>query len=657
MALNSAQHQAVHYFDGPLLVLAGAGSGKTRVITEKMACLVRQQNMPPERIHAITFTNKAAREMRARVGKLMDTSTAQSINVSTFHALGLRFLQQELDAAGLRRGFSIFDGDDSLSVTKDLLPQGTDKAQVQHIRHQISALKQKFLDADHWLSTLDTKPEDIIADVWRDYADQLKQYNAVDFDDLITMPLKLLQQESLLRDKWRARMGYVLVDEYQDTNGMQYQLMKALVGSKGQFTVVGDDDQSIYAWRGARPENLIELKQDFPNLHTVKLEQNYRCKRRILNCANAVIANNSHLFEKKLWSQFDDGEPIRVLTCKDPEDEAKRVANEIGFLARRDGIAYQDFAILYRSNHQSRPLEQALQMRGVPYTITGSTGFLQRAEVKNLLAWLRLTINPDDDAAFIRAVTHPKRDAGKKTLAQLNEHAATMHTSLFKVSQRTDVLKRMNGRSMAGLDDFAKRIRTLQNTLMQAEPETWVSHLVDASEITKRCTDATDRMRMSRLYEELSQWFISAGDSGKDIAQVVALMSQPEQEESGNQVRMMSLHSAKGLEFPYVFIIGMEDGTLPHEMSVDDGQIEEERRLFYVGITRAKKFLHLSYAKSKKRFGEWERNLPSRFLSELPSQDIEREGGDEDPVSERQAERIQSSMEEIQALLGLNGDG
>src|SRR6478735_2493576 len=447
--LNSPQRLAVEYIDGPLLVLAGAGSGKTKVITEKIAHLVQRGHVQPQHIAAITFTNKAAREMRERVGRRLRGEQAEGLSISTFHSLGLRFLQVEHARAQLRRGFSIFDSDDSHGIVKDLAPPNSKKDAVDALRHLISKVKNEGLSPAQAKELAKSAREHEAASVYARYQARLQAFNAVDFDDLIRLPLQLLEEDAELAPAWRERIRYLLVDECQDTNGAQYRLLKHLAGPKGRLTCVGDDDQSIYAWRGANPENLDTLAADYPQLKVVKLEQNYRCSGRILRCANTLIARNPHVHLKQLWSQHGDGDAIRVWACRDNAHEAERVAAEIEYLHVAKEIPYGEFAVLFRGNHQSRPLEKALQLLRVPYHLSGGTAFLERAEVKDALSWLRLLANPDDDAAFLRAIAAPKREVGATTLEKLATMAQTAGMPLSRAAGQIGFLKQLTPRAAA----------------------------------------------------------------------------------------------------------------------------------------------------------------------------------------------------------------
>jgi ATP-dependent DNA helicase Rep len=657
VSLNPQQRAAVEYCDGPLLVLAGAGSGKTRVITEKIAHLIKRRSLPAAKIAAITFTNKAAREMRERVGRLVSGAAAEGLSVCTFHALGLKFLQIEHARANLRRGFSVLDADDTQGIVKELAPKGAKPDMLFALQSLLSRAKNEGLTPEQAAARATSAREREAADIYAAYQRRLAAFNAVDFDDLIRLPLGVLETDDEARAGWRERIRYLLVDEYQDTNSAQYRLVKMLAGERGAFTAVGDDDQSIYAWRGANPENLGELSRDYPKLKVVKLEQNYRCGRRILRAANAVIANNAHLFEKKLWSQQDEGPPIRVVECRDDEHEAECVAGAIAHLAEKHKAPWHEFAVLYRGNHQSRALEKALRLARVPYHVTGGTAFLDRAEVKDLLAYLRLINNPDDDAAFLRVVNLPRRDIGATTLEKLGELAGTRHLSLLRAAQTDSVLGQIAARSASSLLGFATLVRELAAKAERMPAADLVEELIRrvgyAEHIAAQVKEPALRERRLENLKELSEWFRAMQKDGAagDLAAQLALLSHGDRDDPGNAARLMTLHSAKGLEFRFVFMVGLEDGTLPHEGSLAEGRVEEERRLMYVGITRAKDQLTLSYAKRKRRFGEIIANEPSRFLKELPGGDLHWSGRDAEQDAAHKQELASSHIARLASLL------
>ncbi|MFT4179792.1 MAG: UvrD-helicase domain-containing protein [Thermomonas sp.] len=660
--LNPPQRAAVLHTEGPLLVLAGAGSGKTRVIVEKIAHLIHSARYPAKRIAAITFTNKSAREMRERVAKRIKGDAAQELTVSTFHALGLRIVQTDHARLGLRRGFSIFDADDSASQIKDLLPPGSKPDAIEAMKQLISRAKNAGLSPEQAAEAARSTREREAAALYARYQQRLSAFNAVDFDDLIRLPVQLLETDGEAVAAWRERIGYLLVDECQDTNDAQYRLLRALAGDAGQFTCVGDDDQSIYAWRGANPDNLLQLGSDYPKLKIIKLEQNYRCSNRVLRAANALIAHNPHEHPKTLWSDAADGERIRVWECRDAAHEAEKVAAEIQFTAQKnlkpdETPHWNEFCVLFRGNHQSRALEKALQLLRIPYHLSGGTAFLDRGEVKDALAWLRLLANPDDDAAFLRAVQSPNRGVGAGTLAKLGELAAHAHLPLARAAESIALAKQLPARAANALQGFSDIVRGLRMEARTLPPAELVRKLNERSgllaALRATCKNEAQFQMRRRNLDELADWFDGPKTSGPgELAAALALLSHADKGDAGNQVRLMSMHAAKGLEFRYVFIVGVEDGNLPHEASIEEGRIDEERRLFYVGITRAKERLWLSHASEAQRWGDKLRLKPSRFLDELPAEELQRDGADPVADAAQKAERRSAGFANIRALLG-----
>ena len=658
MSMNPQQHAAVTYCAGPLLVLAGAGSGKTRVITEKIAWLMARKNVAPGKIAAITFTNKAAREMRERVARLVKGEAAQELRVCTFHALGLKFLQIEHAKLGLKRGFSILDADDSAAIVKDLAPAAAKPDQLFALRNLVSAAKCNGLTPEQALAQAHGAREREAAMVYANYQKRLGAFNAVDFDDLIRLPLALLEGDDETRAAWQERIRYLLVDEYQDTNNAQYRLLKQLAGERGAFTAVGDDDQSIYAWRGANPGNLDELARDYPALKVLKLEQNYRCSGRILRAANALIRHNPHVYEKQLWSEHGEGAPLRVLACRDDEHEAERIAAEIVHQQQLHKSPWHEFAVLYRGNHQSRPLEKALRLTRVPYHLTGGTAFLQRAEVKDVLAYLRLIANPEDDAAFLRIVNVPRRDIGATTLEKLGELAQSQRVSMLHAAHSDGVLKQLAARPASSLASFVAMIGELAAASRRLPAAELVDELIRraryAEHVEADTKDAAARQRRLDNLRELADWFRAmqkGGERAGYLAAQLALLTHADRDDPGNAVRLMTLHSAKGLEFRFVYLAGVEQGKLPHEASLAEGRIEEERRLFYVGITRAKDRLCISYAARSRRYGEIIANEPSRFLAELPPDDLHWDGRDAEQDADAKRELASSHIARLASLL------
>jgi ATP-dependent DNA helicase Rep len=657
MSLNPQQRAAVEYCDGPLLVLAGAGSGKTRVIIEKIAHLIRHKHLSASKIAAITFTNKAAREMRERVAKRVPGPAAEGMTVCTFHALGLRFLQIEHARAGLRRNFSVFDADDSQSILKDLLPRGIKPDALFALQSLVSRAKNDGLSPDEAAARAQSGREQEGAELYAEYQQRLSAFNAVDFDDLIRLPVAVLDADAEARAAWQERIRHLLVDECQDTNGAQYRLLKLLAGERGLFTAVGDDDQAIYTWRGANPENLAGLSRDYPKLHVVKLEQNYRCARRVLRAANALIANNAHVFEKKLWSEAAEGAPIRVIECRDDDHEAECAAAAIAHLAEKHKARWNEFAVLYRGNHQSRPLEKALRLARIPYHVTGGTAFLDRAEVKDLVAYLRLVHNADDDAAFLRIVNTPRRDIGATTLERLGVLAGKRHASLLRASQSDSALAELPPRAASSLAAFAALIREFSARSRDVAAADLVVELIRRigyeDHIAAEVKEPVLRERRLGNLAELVDWLRAMRKEGAagDLAAQLALLGHGDRDEPGNAVRLMTLHSAKGLEFRFVAIVGLEEGSLPHEGSLAEGRIEEERRLMYVGLTRAKEQVALLYAKRSRRYGELVANAPSRFLAELPTDDLHWSGRDAERDAAHREEMASSHLARLASLL------
>lgn len=639
--LNPRQLEALNHTQGPLLVLAGAGSGKTSVITQKIAHLIENCRIPADRITAVTFTNKAAREMKSRVQKILSHEKSRGLTVSTFHQFGLQFLRYELKHTSLKPNFSILDADDCQRLLAELMVRdnlsGAERRELVHEAiKKISDWKNDLIAPKDAAETLDD-PEDLgFVHLYELYERNLRAYNAVDFDDLIAMPVRILRESHEVKDKWQNRIRYLLVDEYQDTNTAQYELIKLLVGRLGRFTVVGDDDQSIYTWRGAKPENMALLKQDFPNLEVVKLEQNYRSTNHILGAANAVIANNEHMFEKSLWSDKGDGEKIRVITCNNDFDEAERVAKEILTHRLRNNQTWDKYAVLYRSNFQARALEAQLRQLEIPYKLSGGTSFFARTEIKDLMGYLRIIINPDDDAAFLRVINTPKRGIGSVTLEKLGLFAQHCGTSLLGACTRAGVKDALGAKAGAIIESFGEFINYYTHQLHDnSDPMPLVRQMITETgyidyvkESSKNPQQEKGRLdNIEALYLSIAA-LINRADDEHDktidamIRKMVLLdmLEQQQEEENTNKVNLMTLHAAKGLEFDYVYIIGCEEKLLPHVNSIMSANIEEERRLMYVGITRAKSELTLLLCKQRRSGADFKAVTPSRFLDELPAE-------------------------------------
>jgi len=646
--LNPAQRQAVRHIEGPLLVLAGAGSGKTRVITRKIAWLIGEQGLEPGTIAALTFTNKAAREMRERVGALLGGQPPRGLVVSTFHSFGLSVLRREHAVLGRKPGFTLMDpADGALRVAELLRAEragGSDI--VESVQYWLSRWKNEGL-APQEIEPDDQPAALAAARVYGAYEHLLKACNSFDLDDLLLKPAQLFAGYPDILAAWRERLRYLLVDEYQDTNAVQYRLLRQLAGPRPAFTVVGDDDQSIYAWRGARPENLAQLRHDYPDLTVVKLEQNYRSTTRILRAANSVIVRNPHLFEKRLWSELGPGEPLRVWCCRDEEHEADRIVTGIQHHRFDRGGDYGNYAILYRGNHQSRAFERVLREHRIPYYVSGGISFFERTEIRDVMAYLRLLANPDDDAAFLRIVNTPRRGLGASTLERLGQLAVEHGLSLMQAARRPELAAQVGGRAHANLDEL---IRWLEATAAAGDaPVAVVRRMLadiqyrDWLEETTETPEAAAR-RWENV-QELVDWIarLERRDPQRDdslpavIAEIVVAGMLEREEDDGRGVALMTLHAAKGLEFPHVFIAGLEEELLPHRSALADGALEEERRLFYVGLTRARQSLTLTLAARRRRYGEVLDCVPSRFLEELPAADLEWEGREttQDPSGKR----------------------
>jgi ATP-dependent DNA helicase Rep len=646
--LNSVQREAVRYLGGPCLVVAGAGSGKTRVITHKIAYLLRECEYLGRNIVALTFTNKAAREMNERVKSLVDRQHSRGLTISTFHALGMRLLREEARYVGLKPQFSILDTNDVLGLVQELLST-TDKARLRTVYQTISLWKNALLDPDAAAATATTPAEHEAARVYRSYVETLAAYQAVDFDDLIRLPADLLASNETVRTRWQNRVRYLLVDEYQDTNVCQYRLMQLLAGPRAMFTAVGDDDQAIYAWRGATIANLAKLMADYNPLKLIKLEQNYRSAQRILIAANQVIQQNPKLFEKKLWSELGIGEPIVVTPMTNDTAEAESIAMQISASRFERRGHWQDYAVLYRGNHQARLLEQALRNLKIPYTVSGGQSFFDKAEIRDVLAYLRLIANDDDDPAFIRAATTPKRGIGQSTLQTLGQYAAKRQCTLFAAAFEEGAASLLQGRQWEALGNFVQFIQRMtwragRGAINGKVPTSFESadvlldDLLQAIQYEQYLYDTFDERAAQTRWQhvlELVAWLKRKAQEDNltllELVQHVALITMLERGEQAepDAVKLSTLHAAKGLEYQHVYIAGVEEGLLPHLGKDDEdgdpahaaqalaARIEEERRLMYVGITRARRTLHLSWCKARRRAREDMVCEPSRFISEM----------------------------------------
>ena len=641
--LNPPQREAVKYLDGPLLVLAGAGSGKTRVITHKIAYLIEQCGYSPAHIAAITFTNKAAREMQERVGKLLQGKSARGLTVTTFHSLGLQVMRQEAKHLGYKPQFSILDASDSMSIISDAL-KTTDKKEIRRLQSQISNWKNAMLSPDAAQLAAEDDAQLQAAKLYRVYQETLRAYQAMDFDDLIRLPVELFQSVPQALEKWQGKLRYLLIDEYQDTNACQYRIVKLLAGVQGAFTAVGDDDQAIYAWRGADVENLRVLQQDYSRLHVIKLEQNYRSTVRILRAANTLIANNPKLFEKKLWSELGHGDPINVSAARDEEQEAENVVMRLQAHKFEHRTRFADYAILYRGNHQARVFEQYLRNAKIPYELSGGTSFFERTEIKDVIAYLRLLANSDEDPAFIRAVTTPKRGIGTQTLEKLGAYAGGRHISLFAAVFEAGLQSQLGAKQLEPLLTFCNFINNLEWRASREPCANIMQDLLRAIDYEAYLFDSEETRAAQGKWNNVQDfvgWLNKkAEEDGKtviELTQTIALINilDNRDDQELDAVRLSTLHAAKGLEFGHVFLVGVEEDILPHRVSVEADQIEEERRLMYVGITRAQKSLSISYCSKRKRAGDWQVCEPSRFIGELAQEDLRISGKGGDPQMQK----------------------
>lgn len=634
--LNTPQRDAVLHVDGPCLVLAGAGSGKTRVITHKIAHLVTTKRYEARQIAALTFTNKAATEMRQRVGTLLEPKASRGLTVSTFHALGLLILRQEAEHIGLRPRFSILSSDDGRGILQDLSAT-TDASAAKRLQTRISLWKNALLTPDRAeRDAADGKlgsDADLAIDlrVFRGYEATLKAYHAVDFDDLIGRAVALFEAHHDVLYRWQSKLRYLLVDEVQDTNASQYRLLKLLAGTRAALTAVGDDDQAIYAWRGATLDNLANLQRDYANLHVVKLEQNYRSSGRILTAANALIASNPKLFEKKLWSEHGPGDPVTISPMDDDLAEAESISIRLSAHRFERRTRWSDYAVLYRGNHQARVFEEAFRKEKIPYVLSGGQSFFERTEIRDLMAWMRLFANVDDDPAFIRAITVPKRGVGAATLEALGNYATQRDVSLFEAACESAFGMRVAERQLEPLAQFTAFVNRIQDRAAREPAARVLEDLLSAIDYRAHLFDAGDERGAQKRWQNVLDFTTWIGkrceEDGKsliEVTQSIALLSMlGDQDEDVDAVRLSTLHAAKGLEFGHVFLVGVEEGLLPHKGNEDDDpamrsqRIEEERRLMYVGVTRAQRSLSISWCRKRRRARDHQTCEPSRFIAEL----------------------------------------
>ena len=636
-ALNPMQRKAVEHLAGPLLIMAGAGSGKTKVLTCRVANLLAH-GVAPYRILAITFTNKAAAEMRERVDRLVG-SAAKDVWLSTFHSFCARLLRYEIDALdGYGKNFVIYDASDSKTVVKDCLKEmNLDEKQYPpgQVQAAISDAKNQMMGPDALAQASENFHRQKIAEVYAAYQRVLRKNNALDFDDLLMLAVRLLQTSEEVREKYQKRFQYILVDEYQDTNGAQYQLTKLLAARHRNLCVVGDADQSIYGWRGADISNILDFEKDYPEAAVIRLEQNYRSTKTILTAANAVIANNQNRKPKNLWTENATGAPITTYCAQDERDEAAFIAQEILRQQESTGISYGDVAVLYRTNVQSRAIEEGFMRMGVPYTMVGGLKFYDRREIRDLIAYLHVLFNPLDTLSLLRIINVPKRGLGATSISRLNEYAAAHDMSLFDVISSPEALAEIPGvtaRTKAPLSAFAMMMFDLLGEMDATPISEFVERVLDATGYIQ-ALEAEDKPENKSRIENLQEFIGVAKDfeataetpTLEEFLNHIALISDIDDADLADErVTLMTLHSAKGLEFPFVFMTGMEEGIFPHTRTLmDDAELEEERRACYVGITRAKQKLYMTYAQHRMIYGNITSFPPSRFLSEIPTECVE----------------------------------
>ena len=639
--LNPAQREAVEKTEGPVLILAGAGSGKTRVLTTRIGHLIEDKGVQPVNILAITFTNKAANEMRERVEETLE-SDASDMWISTFHSCCVRILRKDINRIGYNRSFVIYDSADQITLVKDCLKELnlSDKVfEPKMIISTISGAKDKLYGPKKFKAMhMDDNRMSKIADVYALYQDRLKRNSALDFDDLIFKTVELLNSDKEVLDYYRNRFKYIMVDEYQDTSKAQYEFIKMLAKGHQNICVVGDDDQSIYGWRGADIRNILEFEKDYDDVHVVKLEQNYRSTQIILDAANTVISNNIERKRKKLWSEKKEGELIKIQVAQDEVEESDFVADMIAKISREQNRSYKDFAVLYRANAQSRSVEDALNRSQIPYNIYGGTKFYERKEIKDLIAYLRVIQNPQDDISLKRIINVPRRGIGLRTIEKIEDRASLKQESIYSVLIDIETNSEISTKARNSISEFVDNVigtlRTMRDVysvskLIEKVIESidyygYIDDLYkgDKEEAEERKDNVKEFISVAMEFEQNSE--------EKDLETFltgVALTSESSEEEEVDKVSLMTIHTSKGLEFPVVFIVGMEDGLFPIARAVrsmSDSEIEEERRLCYVGITRAKEILYLTLTQKRTLYGKTNPSIASRFMEELPKECIER---------------------------------
>jgi ATP-dependent DNA helicase Rep len=640
-SLNEAQYAAVFHRKGPLLVLAGAGSGKTRVITERIAALI-ERDVPADAVTAVTFTNKAAREMRERLEKRLG-ERAEGLRICTFHALGLQMIRRHAEHVGRRPNLSVFAETEQTAALRSVLQDmalPADAEQVKIVLRRISAAKNGMDAGDASLAAIRER-----------YDALLTRMNAVDFDDLMVLPIRLLSEHDEVRDYWRERARHFLVDEYQDSSRVQYELVRLLVPSDGNLTVVGDDDQSIYGWRGAEVRNLFMLDQDYPGLTVIRLEENYRSTGHVLGAANSLIANNSGRLGKELRSNIGHGKPVRIWESANPEDEAERVAADIRARHAGGSERWGDFCVLYRASYQARPLEIALREAEIPYHVSGGLSFFDRAEIQDVLAYLRLVANFGDDMAYMRAISRPRRGIGDKALGDLGEFAHSRRCSLLEACLDEE----LPGGRVETLRAFGRMIVELEHAFLHGNADEAFGALLATTglkaAIEAAAADEKELERRLGNVAELERWWIRHAEAGGKLdafLQSLQLWSDRD-EDPGNQVRLMTVHAAKGLEFAHIYVVGVEDGSFPHRNAVEENRMEEERRLMYVAMTRARFRLTLSACRTRRRYGTDESCSPSPFLGEID--DAYLSWVDRDAESDDAKEEAATHMDAMREML------
>ncbi|MBN2326029.1 MAG: UvrD-helicase domain-containing protein [Candidatus Omnitrophica bacterium] len=632
--LNPQQYEAVTHGDGPLLVLAGAGSGKTRVIAYRIAYLIKKRKIAPSQILGVTFTNKAANEMRERIAKLVGKQAAE-LTLGTFHSLGLKILREHGKHIGYRSNFTIYNEGDQLSLVRTLIrehPQKREKFDAGLLLSRISSFKNKSVDGASRFSEFGDKYDLVFSDVFQGYQQQLRACQAVDFDDLILLPIRILTDHADIRREYLERFQHLLVDEYQDTNHGQYCLIRLLAGKKPNLCVVGDDDQSIYAWRGAEVRNILQFSKDFPNAKAIKLEQNYRSTQVILDAAYHVIKNNSKRQEKRLWTDRGRGRNIDAFIARDENDEAKTIAWRIQAIQENTKAPWGDFAVLYRSNVQSRAIESALRIAKIPYEVVGGYEFFERKEIKDIVAYLRVINNPRDDLSLLRIVNVPRRGIGGNTIVKLTDAAHEKGSPVIQALRQAKNDDEVSRPAMSGIQSFVRLIDELHQEIPHQPVPDLVRMVIERSgyreELERTIDDAAISAIKVEMVEEIASAAAAFAESQPkgnlmDFIDTISLGDEPNQNgknkrRKGEAVLLATLHSSKGLEFPYVFLCGLEEKILPHARSLKDNtDVDEERRLCYVGMTRARRHLTLSFTQERVQFGRRAKRIPSRFLKEI----------------------------------------